>query len=111
MAEALADHASQHGLQSLLVAIFVVPHALEGNSDAHLPTGYGDSGIEQVQVGQLPIDAIIYYVQGFEAPIQGVVQNQDSLERPAFQRKSSHGGRGMFVVVRVDPGLRASLGI
>ena len=46
VAETLSQHAAQHRLQPLLVAVAVVPHALQDGADAHLAARYGDGGIE-----------------------------------------------------------------
>lgn len=51
VAEPLADHAPEHGLEALLVGVAVLPHALEGAGDAHLTIGDIDGRVEEVEVG------------------------------------------------------------
>ncbi len=46
VAQTLADHSSQHGLQPFPIAISVFPHTLERNANAHLPACNGDGSVE-----------------------------------------------------------------
>src|SRR3989339_127595 len=60
MAECLVDHAASQRCQPFLVGIRVVKHPLECASDAHLPRGDTDCGVEQVQIWKHSIDTVIY---------------------------------------------------
>lgn len=84
MAQALADHTAEHRLQSLAIAITVFPHALKHNTDTHLATGYGSSGIEKIEVGQLAVDAIVDDMKRFKAVIESIVHYNYTLQRAAF---------------------------
>lgn len=79
VAEALADHASQHCLETLGIAVVVFPHPLERNPDAHLTAGNRDGRVEQVKVGQLAVDTIVNYVKRLEAVVESVVDHHGTL--------------------------------
>ena len=57
--ETLMGHAAQHCLQPFSIAVMVAPHSLKHHSNPHLSTGDGNSSIQEIQVWQLPIDAIV----------------------------------------------------
>lgn len=50
MAETLAYHAAEHCLESLFIAIIVIPHALQGAANSHLAAGNGNSSVEKIQI-------------------------------------------------------------
>ena len=84
MAQSLADHTSQHRLQSFAIAIRMFPHALKYNTDTHLATSYGSSRVEKIQVGQLAVDAIVDDMKGLKAMIESIVYYDHALQRAAF---------------------------
>ena len=86
VAQALTDHASQHCLQPLLIAVIMLPHALEGNANTQLPAGNGDCSIEQIKVWQLTIDPVVDNVQRLETMVEGIIDNHHALQCAAFQR-------------------------
>lgn len=59
MAEALADHASKYGLKSFLVGVLMLPHALQGASDANLAACNRNGRVEKIEIWELPVDAIV----------------------------------------------------
>lgn len=106
----LTDHTTEHGLESFFIAVLVVPHALNCATDAHLATCNLDSGIEQVQVGQLAIDAVIQNVQLVETmtPRAGwILDGNGSLKSTTFDGQGLDFRGVVSVVISIDPGLRA----
>lgn len=126
VAQALAQHAAQHGPQAVLVRVAVPPHPLQRRALA-LPVRDVDHRVDQVQVGQLPVDAVVYDVHGLEAPAAAlavavpvlrrprrglrVVERHGALQRPRLERQRRHAPRVVRVVVGVDPGLGAGAGV
>ena len=84
-AEALPQHAAQHGGQAGIVAVVVLPHALQAGADAELAAGDADGGVEEVEVWELPVHAVVGDVQRLEAVREGVVDGDGALERAGFQ--------------------------
>lgn len=82
------------------------PHFLNRDIDAHLvgcDVGYG---VEEVEVGKLPVHAVVDYVERFEAVREGVVDCEGALESSRLQRQRCYLGWIMGVVVGVYPCLR-----
>ena len=63
----------------------MLPHPLQRDTYAHLATGDGDRCVEEVKIGELPIDAIVGYVEGFESLVQRIVDYNGALEGSALQ--------------------------
>ena len=63
VAEPLAQHPAQHRLEALLVRVVVVPHALQRAADAHLAACDGDGCVEEIEVGELAVHAVVHDVQ------------------------------------------------
>lgn len=80
MSQGLAQHAPDHRLQSGVVTVVVVPHALYGAAYADLASGNVDCGVEEIEIGQLAIDTVVNNVQLLEtmAPRTGRVVNGNS---------------------------------
>ncbi len=88
VAERLAHHAAQHRAQPVRVAVVVVrPHLLQRRADAHLPARHGCRCVDEVQVRQLPVDAVVHNVHAFEARVERIVDGYDALQRAALQRQ------------------------
>lgn len=67
--KALAEHTTQHGLQTMAVSALVVPHTLNEALDAHLTPRNINDGIDQVQIGKLSVCTVIHDVHGLEMVI------------------------------------------
>lgn len=79
MAETLVEHAAEHGSETIVIVISMLPHFLKRDSNAHLTAGNGDDCIEKIEVWQLAVDAIIDYVERFEVVVKWVVNDNSSL--------------------------------
>ncbi|OSS46628.1 hypothetical protein B5807_08353 [Epicoccum nigrum] len=111
VAQPLAHHPPQHGAQALLVRVPVVEHALDGNANAHLARRDLHGRVEQVEVGQLAVDAVVLDVQLVVAVApgaRGVVDGDGGLQRAALDVQALDAALVVAVVVRVDPRLGAS---
>lgn len=92
----------------MLVAIVVVPHALDGAADPCMSARNLHSRIEEVKVRQLAVDAVVNNVQLVEALSPGsgrVIYSDGSLKSSGFDFKRGYGARVVSVVVSINPGL------
>ena len=108
VAQPLAHHAPQHRAQPLLVRVPMVEHALDRDPNAHLARGDLHGRVEQVEVGQLAVDAVVLDVQLVVAVApgpRGVVDRDGGLQRAALDVQALHVAGVVAVVVRVDPRL------
>ena len=108
VAKTLTDHASEYGLEPLLVAVFVIPHALQGTSDAYLAAGNGYGRVEKIQIRELPVDTIIKYVDLVETMpprASGIFNGYGALQSAALDCQRIHRPRVVGVVVGVYPSL------
>ena len=87
------------------------PHLLQGDSNAHLCACNRYHGIEEVEIRQLAIYAVVDDVDRLEAVVKRVVDYDCALKRAALkgQRVNRRGLVG--VVIGVDPGLGSGLTI
>lgn len=60
--KALSHHSTQDRMQPVLVVVGVDFHALDRSMNTHLTACNIDQGVDQVEIRQLAISAIIYYV-------------------------------------------------
>ena len=111
MTQPLSQHASQHCLQTIIIAIRMFPHLLDAHANAHLVRRDVGYGVKQVEVGELPVHAVVYYVEGLEAVGEGVVDREGALEGTGFERERGDFGRVVGVVVGVYPCLGTGAGI
>lgn len=114
MAETLAYHAAEHCLESLFIAIIVIPHALQGAANSHLAAGNGNGSVEKIQIGQLAIDTVVEHVKLVEAMTpraSGILNSNSSLKSSALERKSFDFPGVVGVVIGINPGLRACSGV
>lgn len=110
VSDGLAQHAPEQSFESVVVAVIVVPHALNGASDSCVSAGNLYSSVEEVQVGQLAIYTVIDDVQLIEALSPGsgrIVYSNGSLERSSLDGKRGNSGGIMRVMVSINPGLRS----
>lgn len=63
VAESLVHHPAQHRTQPVRVFVVVLPHLLECGVDPHLAGSNADGGVDEVEVGELAVDAVVDYVQ------------------------------------------------
>lgn len=59
VANSLVGHSSEHCLQAFAITIIVVIHVLEGGGDAHLIRRNRHSRIEEIEVRELAIYAVV----------------------------------------------------
>ena len=85
LSKSLPNHATPNCLQSRAVAIVVLPHALQKCADPMLARRDGDGGVEQIQVRQLAIDAIIDDVGVFERVVERVVDHDGAFKGSALE--------------------------
>lgn len=113
VAQALLEHAAEHGLEAglVLVTALEVPHLLEANGDTHLALGDVADGVDEIEVGELAVDAVVGNVEVLEAVLLGVVESNGALERAALERQAGDAGGVVGVVVGVDPGLGPGAGV
>lgn len=62
-------------------------------------------GVEEVEIRELPVHAVVDYVEGLEAVGEGVVDCEGALESAGFEREGGDFGGVMSVVICVNPGL------
>lgn len=75
----LVEHTSKHRFESVRVASFVVFHVLDGRLDAHLTSSNIDNGVDEVEIGQLPVCAVVDDVDAVERLLRGVVNGNSTL--------------------------------
>lgn len=83
----------------------MLPHLLNRHADAHLVRCDVSYGVEEIEVRELPVHAVVDYVEGLEAVGEGVVDCQGALESTGFEREGGDFGGVVCVVICVDPGL------
>ena len=111
MPQSLSQHASQHSLQTIIIAIRMFPHLLNAHANAHLVRRDAGYGVKQVEIGELPVHAVVDYVEGLEAVGEGVVDCEGALEGAGFERERGDLGGVVGVVVGVYPCLGAGAGV
>ena len=79
MTKSLVQHASKHGLQSVSVAVGMMPHLLQCRTDTHLPTCDRDYSIQEIQIRELAINAIVDNMNRLETVIERIVNDQGAL--------------------------------
>ena len=62
MSNSLLQHASKHRLLTIGILARVLKHSLNIGRDAHLATGNVDNGIDEVEIGELAVDPVVYNV-------------------------------------------------
>ena len=82
---ALIYHAAEHGLETLKVAVVVLPHPLQGDADAHLSAGNRDGCVDEIEVWKLPVNTIVDDVKLAESVVQGIVYDDSALQGTTFQ--------------------------
>lgn len=105
MTETLIDHTSQHSLETISIAISVLPHLLQRDANAHLAIHDSDRSIEEVKIRQLAVDAVIDDVDLFEAVVECVINNDDSLKGTALERQRPDSIGRVRIVIGIYPGL------
>lgn len=111
MTQSLSQHASQHSLQTIIIAIRMFPHLLNAHANSHLVRRDVGYGVKQVEVGELPVHAVVDYMEGLEAVGEGVVDCEGALKGAGFERQRGDFGRVVGVVVGVYPCLGAGAGV
>lgn len=85
VSQPLLHHPAGDGSQTVHVASVVVAHVLDECVNSHLIAGDVRNGVDQVEVRQLAIYAIVNDVHGLKAVLQGVVKSQSTLQSARFQ--------------------------
>lgn len=76
----LVQHAAEHCPEAVRILVCMLLHLLYRGGHAHLTTGNVDNGIDEIQVGQLAVGAVIDYVDSLEVLLLGVVDGDGALE-------------------------------
>lgn len=105
VADALLEHAAQHGLEAVRIPAVVVAVALDEAVDAHLAAGDVADGVDEVQVWQLAVDAVVDDLQSREPLLQREVERQCALKGARLERQRRDVLGVVRIVVGVYPGL------
>lgn len=60
--ESLVHHPTQHCPEPVCVLVVMLPHLLESGTDAHPARCDADGGVNEIEVGELAVDAVVDYV-------------------------------------------------
>jgi hypothetical protein len=79
ISKALIQHTTEHCLKSILIAIGMASHLLHGGFNTHLASRNVDNRIDEIEIGQLSIRAIVNNVKLMIALLMGVVDRDSPL--------------------------------
>lgn len=87
ISKALIKHTSEHRLKSILVAVCMASHLLDGSFNAHLAACNVYNRIDEVEIRQLTIRTVVNDVEFMIPVLKRVINRKSSLQRTRLERQ------------------------
>ena len=107
MPKGLLKHPPKHCLLVIGVLARVPVYVLDAGWHAHLAPGDVNYRVDQIQVWQLAINAIVNNMHRLESMFLRIIKRNDALQQAGLERQRIHLLRVVRVVVCIDPCLSA----